>query len=193
MVALPVDPTTPLIKNSHAFFSETHDGRELADHVMQKPRGKDGKSYLMFGGGRAHAANNGARNADDSMLEPAVKGYLKSALPKMPGVGVASHEAVAWAGHFGILRLPLTVGWRVVQAMIGILICGGYSGHGMPLASRCGDHIAELMVRSLEEGDWRDQEKSNIEAGKLPRGYEISEERIANAKKLGIADLGARV
>jgi hypothetical protein len=77
--------------------------------------------------------------------------------------------------------------------MNGIWVCGGYSGHGMPLASGCGAHIAELMVRSLEECDWRDQEKSNVEAGKLPRGYEISEERIGKAKELGIAGLGARV
>jgi glycine/D-amino acid oxidase-like deaminating enzyme len=52
MVALPVDPTTPLIKNSDAFFSETQDGRKLADNVMQTPRGTQGKntSCLAAGG-----------------------------------------------------------------------------------------------------------------------------------------------
>ena len=136
----------------------------------------------MFGGGRAHAVNNGAGKADDSMLETTIEAYLTSAWPKMLGVNVnVAPETVAWAGIMGRSRdrSPWVGG---VLAINGVWVCGGYSGHGMPLVSGCGAHIAELTVRNLEDGDWSTLENRNNEAGKLPRGYEISEERIVKAR-----------
>ncbi|KAI0545620.1 FAD dependent oxidoreductase [Xylaria curta] len=131
--------------------------------------------FIIFGGGRPAALGDDEGTSHDNKVNTAVtqalQGYLHEALDLCPDIDDPQtreaqpplRAAYEWTGIMGysrdgcpwIGRVPDTLlsnwGQAINRASSGALwMCGGYTGHGMPVAARCGVAVAQMILGRLD-------------------------------------------
>jgi len=135
--------------------------------------------YIIFGGGRpaAQGEDEGTSRDDevDRRVSQALQRYLQGALnlysdmkdPNKPSISPPLRAAYEWTGIMGysndgcpwVGRVPETLlsdehtarDQATNRASSGALwISGGYTGHGMPVAARCGIAVAQMIMGRLD-------------------------------------------
>ncbi|KAI1744646.1 FAD dependent oxidoreductase [Xylaria scruposa] len=154
--------------------------------------------FIIFGGGRPAALKDDEGTSDDSKINIAVtqalQRYLHEALDLYPDIDDLQNPetspplraAYEWTGIMGyssdgcpwIGRVPDTLlsnehtvwGQSMNRASSGALwMCGGYTGHGMPVAARCGVAVAQMILGRLD-------------GVQVPRQWMATDERVQAAR-----------
>ncbi|KAJ4155266.1 hypothetical protein LMH87_000522 [Akanthomyces muscarius] len=171
---LPPKGYTPL---AHTHIWGTAAGGE--DYLAQRD---GGSGVLILGGERSGDAAARSRTSRDDVTDPDISARLRTAsynvLELRPGQeGGEAEELQAtyeWTGIMGYSRDRHPWVGEVPEGLgggKGLYISAGYTGHGMPAASRSGVAAAN-MILGKGTGDV-----------KLPPEFVISEERASQAEK----------
>lgn len=175
----PPEGSTPL-EHTHVWtVQEEGDPGESDDYLVQRPSGE-----LILGGERLCVADGGEGVSRDDEVDPTVRKRLRTALhstlrlsPSDPPELDAKYE---WTGIMGysadgkpwVGQVPEGLGGGADGEEGGLWISAGYTGHGMPVAARCGIAVAERILGKTEGG---------VE---VPPEWEISEGRAKTIKSL---------
>lgn len=166
------------------------------DYLIQRPLPT---GELVFGGGRNFAKGLAVGEWRDDVIEEPVskwlRGELSPPLDLTPGEsppdgseeqgreprtgGNLLDATFEWTGIMGYSRdhhpwvgtVPQSLGGGGAEG--GLWICGGFTGHGMPVAALCARSVVQQMV-----GD--DVEAMDMAA--LPGGFRLTEERLQRAR-----------
>lgn len=171
---VPPEGATPL---EHTYIWSSAAGAD--DYLIQR----DGSGIMILGGERAGETAEQSKTSRDDVIDERVAGQLRracrDALELRPGAEGGEKEELRaeyeWTGIMGFSRdqhpwvgaVPASLGGGE-----GMFLCGGYTGHGMPAASRSGVAAARMMMGE-GTGDVR-----------LPEEFAISEERVREMEKL---------
>lgn len=157
------------------------------EDIQTKDRGQAGRSVdrsLIFGGERLAAPGGEEGISRDDEISPqisqALHRGLNGALKLLPGDEAereALHAAYEWTGIMGyssdsspwVGSVPETL----VSGAGGLWISAGYTGHGMPVAARCGIAVGEMILG--KEGGVQ-----------VPKQWMANEERVERARKMDI-------
>jgi glycine/D-amino acid oxidase-like deaminating enzyme len=177
---VPPAESTPL-EHTHVWsLQKEGDPGESDDYLVQRPSGE-----LILGGERMSVADGGEGVSSDNEVDPAVGRRLRSALhsmlclsPSDPPELEASYE---WTGIMGYSAdghpwvgcVPEGLGGGGSDGDGGLWVSAGYTGHGMPVAARCGIAVAERILG---------KEGGHITV-QVPPEWEISEGRVQAAAK----------
>jgi glycine/D-amino acid oxidase-like deaminating enzyme len=149
------------------------------NYLVQRPSGE-----LITGGERLGSSDGQVGLSHDDAIDPVIAERLRASLHaavklKTPGeVEDATLEATyEWTGIMGYSRdgypwvgqLPAVLGGEDS----GIYVSVGYTGHGMPVAARCGIAVAQEILGINDGVD-------------LPAQYRIDEGRADRAKSMEI-------
>lgn len=162
---------------AHTHIWGTPDGAE--DYLIQRD---DETGLLILGGERAGAASVRSRTTRDDVTDPEISARLQRAmhgvLELRPGQDGGEADTLQasyeWTGIMGYSRDSCPWVGQVPEALgggEGLYISAGYTGHGMPVASRSGAAAASMMM-GKGTGDV-----------KLPPEFVVSEERARQAEK----------
>ncbi|RGP65581.1 FAD dependent oxidoreductase [Fusarium sporotrichioides] len=170
----PSSGSSPL-KHSHVWWTPV--GGD--NYLVQRPSGE-----LITGGERLGSSDGQVGLSRDDAIDPVIAERLRASLHaavklKTPGeVEDATLEATyEWTGIMGYSRdgypwvgqLPAALGGEDS----GIYISAGYTGHGMPVAARCGIAVAQEILGISDGVD-------------LPTQYRIDGGRVHRAKSMEI-------
>ncbi|KAH6891406.1 FAD dependent oxidoreductase [Thelonectria olida] len=159
------------LEHSHVWVGDGGD-----DYLVQRPSGE-----LILGGERLSVADGQVGVSRDDTVDPTVGRRLREALHaalklKAPDKteDVRLDAAFEWTGIMGYSRDDNS--WvGVVPAELGggegLYISAGYTGHGMPVAARCGISVAEGIL-GRKDGvqlppEWK------IDAGRAARAQDV--------------------
>ncbi|KAK4164833.1 FAD dependent oxidoreductase-domain-containing protein [Cladorrhinum sp. PSN259] len=196
----PSSSTQPAVQLAHSYVfaadpeqienSTTAGAAPRDDYLVQRPLPT---GEIIFGGGRRYAQKLGVGISADDEVEHHVAQYLRSELAPVLDLsdGVKEQELKAsyeWSGVMGYSRdLHAWVG-QVPPSLGGgenggLYVCAGYTGHGMPAATLSARAVAREILGLVEAKG----------AGKLPREFRITEERVARASGLPLVEGGWEV
>lgn len=179
MAALkPPDTLKRHIGHSYVFIGHGCEKNLRDDYLIQRGA-NDGPSdgELLLGGGRDHDVKKGLGVSDDGAIDEHVAGYLRGELGReLDSIGTREplEANMEWTGIMGYSRDGFPwVGQvpRILGGGCGLWVCGGYTGHGMPVAARCGKGVVEMMMGA----------SAGIE---IPQQFIITEKRIRIARTL---------
>lgn len=167
------------------------------DYLIQRggPKNDDDDKALILGGERfaVKGGQEGISRDDevDAVIGMNLRRALSSALKLRPGTADEAPELEAtyeWTGIMGYSRDSHAWVGRVPAALMGfqgttaaelegdeaggLWISAGYSGHGMPVAARCGVAVADMILGKREEDG----------GVALPKEFVVSVERAARAR-----------
>lgn len=157
------------------------DGSESDDYLIERLSGE-----LILGGERMTSSTAEVGISHDDEVNPVVGQHLRCALsraldlsPSHTGKGGDSclDAAFEWTGIMGyskdgypwVGRVPSSLSGAVEGS--GLWLSAGYTGHGMPVAARCGIAVAQRITGQLNPV-------------KIPAQYHITEDRILKARHL---------
>lgn len=170
----PSNGSSPL-EHSHVWWTQA--GGD--DYLIQRPSGE-----LITGGERLGASDGQVGLSRDDTIDPVIAKRLRASLHgtlklKKPGeTEDATLEATyEWTGIMGYSRdgypwvgqLPAALGGEDG----GLWVSGGYTGHGMPVAARCGIAVAQEIL-------------GIIDGVTLPAQYRIDGGRVDRANSMKI-------
>lgn len=173
----PPEGSTPL-QHTHVWMvQEEGDAGESDDYLVQRPSGE-----LIFGGERMCVADGGEGVSRDDQIDSRVGTRLRAALHSTlqlsrsdPRTLEAEYE---WTGIMGysvdgnpwVGRVPEGLGGGADgvagDGPGGLWVSAGYTGHGMPVAARCGIAVAERILGKM---------KGTVQ---VPPEWEITESRV---------------
>lgn len=185
-------PSSPIEPTLYSYYFigavRTASKQVSEDYLIQRPVKQGGE--WMYGGGRILAKNGGVNQPDDSYNDDKTVKYLKTSLDylldlgdKKDGEDSQLDYKAFWTGIYG----QSTDGRPWVGAipnMPGVFLCGGYSGHGMPNAALCAEHVAKLMTLVRDGEDVEEARRNAARNGEIPLSYTITAERMKAARKL---------
>lgn len=157
------------------------EGAVMDRYLIQRPSDKG--EHLMLGGGRQLNPTLGV--SDDSVIDPEVAKYLRSALPQTISHSQTHQELELkaereWTGIMAWSRdcLPWV---GTVPDLPGLYMSAGYTGHGMPNAWLCGKTVVLAML-DIEHGACVEtaMTTANLTTG-LPKAYVLDQARIDSA------------
>jgi len=151
----------------------------------------------MFGGGRGSCSLPCIGISDDSVNDEGAAAYLRQALLRVLDLGGEAEQLEEleapqqWTGIMGYSRdnHPWVGG---VPDQVGLWLCGGYTGHGMPNGTLCGKAIVEMALAELGSEDVRLVEEMLVRDGEMPKSYLISRERMERARGLPTVEVADR-
>lgn len=160
-----------LLEHSHVWAPE---GSE--DYLVQRD---DEDGYLIMGGERLSTKDAGVGVSRDDTIDEHVGQKLRRALDHAvdvtPSTASTANSALTaayeWTGIMGYSRDGHPWVGAVPAALGGarnLWIAAGFTGHGMPVAARCGVAVAEQVLGRT----------GGVE---LPLDYRVSEERVERA------------
>lgn len=163
------------LKTSLGFMKEGNH-----DYLVQRSNEKGG--HLMFGGAETYGPRLGV--TDDSIVDERQTDWLRKSLPMYLSLEDKKKLELVqtWSGIMGFSRdeVPLV---GPVPGKEGLFMCAGFTGHGMPNTWLCGKTTA-LMVGQIRNGaSTKDAVDTAAEETKLPKAYQLSEARLANARE----------
>ncbi|KAI4863063.1 FAD dependent oxidoreductase [Hypoxylon rubiginosum] len=199
----PAAPSDPPLDIGHTYYivGEPDNAMERDDYLVQRP---PPPAELVFGGGRRHAKGRGVGVWDDGSVDEPVAWYLRGELGSVLDLslhspssktegGGGSHPTVKkqdleptyeWTGIMGysrdghpfVGRVPSSLGGGPDDddADVGLYVCAGYTGHGMPNAVLSAKAAVDMMY-----GDG-DGDGAEVD---LPPEYELTEQRVAAARR----------
>lgn len=144
---------------------------------------------LIFGGGRNYAWGHGIGEWRDDVIEQPVSKWLRGQLSpplnlqpvgaEEPGYNLFLDPTFQWTGIMGYSRdghpwvgaVPESLGGSGASG--GLWVCGGYSGHGMPVTVLSARAVVEMMGGG--SGDVPG-------AAPLPEEFRLTEERVRQAR-----------
>jgi glycine/D-amino acid oxidase-like deaminating enzyme len=181
-------------KLQHSYlFSGNYPPRFREDYLVQRPLPA---GELIFGGGRFMAEGLGVGEWRDDAIEESVsthlRGKLSPPLDLTPGTphtnhhqsqepdGVLLHASYEWTGVMGYSRdsrpwvgaVPENLGGGGVNG--GLWICGGYTGHGMPVAALAAREVVKHMTGS---------DDASPRHVRFPEQWRLTEARVESARK----------
>ncbi|TGJ85783.1 hypothetical protein E0Z10_g2991 [Xylaria hypoxylon] len=149
-----------------------------------------GDRSLILGGERFAVPEGEEGVSADDAIDPIISGALHRGLDHavklLPGdepEKEALHAAYEWTGIMGysrdghpfVGRVPGTfLGGKGAESADGLWISAAFTGHGMPVAPRCGIAIAEMILG--KEG-----------GVKVPAAWIPSDERVSRARSMELA------
>lgn len=165
--------------------SQGPDRPAMDDYLVQAD---GGGRELVFGGGRMRGSDKGWAISRDDTLDPVVSQHLRTNLrhvlsspatgssnPELPQVDTGPMPApFEWTGIMGYSVDGLPWVGQVPSSLGGdggLWVCGGYTGHGMPVASLSAVAVVAMMCGAKSE---------DVD---LPPEFHISEARIARARQ----------
>lgn len=180
-------------KLQHSYlFSGNYPPRFREDYLVQRPLPI---GELIFGGGRLMAKGLGVGEWRDDTIEKPVSTHLRGKLsppldlsPGTPYTKRENHEeekgallnaTYEWTGVMGYSRdsrpwvgaVPKRLGGGGVNG--GLWICGGYTGHGMPVAALAAREVVKQMTgSSATHGDLE-----------FPEQWRLTEARVESVRK----------
>ena len=201
-VARPAGSTA--LRHSHVWLSEEPgDAAESDDYLIQRADGD-----IVVGGERNCTPGGDWGVSDDGGIDPRVARRVRRALrgnvvlfpdgdgddepeelePKMEWTGIMgfSADSSPWVG-----RVPACLtgggeqGKEEDKEEGGLWLCAGYTGHGMPVAARCGVAIGQRVLGLDRRGD------AGAGLVDVPAEWEITEERIGREQGKGTAGRAA--
>lgn len=138
----------PVLEHSHLWVArENGDPAESENYLIHRESGE-----LILGGERNSTVEAGWATSDDSVTDPVVSRRLHTALRKVltgfPESLPSTHE---WTGIMGYSADNQPWVGSVPEALGGdggggLWISAGYTGHGMPVAARCGIAVGEMVL-----------------------------------------------
>lgn len=179
-------------KLQHSYlFSGNYPPRFREDYLVQRPLPV---GELIFGGGRLMAQGLGVGEWRDDTIEKSVsthlRGKLSPPLDLTPGTPRPKHPtqeeedallnaSYEWTGVMGYSRdsrpwvgaVPENLGGGGVNG--GLWICGGYTGHGMPVAALAAREVVKQMTGS-------DASPRHV---KFPEQWRLTEARVESVRK----------
>ena len=191
MSALLPPKNSTRLPNSYGFVGANGSNPGHDDYLNQRPFTDvpNPAGHLMFGGGKVAGTLPALGQTDDSVLDQGSAAYLRRELLHLLGMdgetdGLQELQAtLQWSGIIGLSKDHHP--WiGAVPGRKGVLLAGGYSGHGMPNGMLCGKAVVEMLLGE-EGGAPADYvEDKLVRTGNLPQAYLINEERIERSKKL---------
>jgi len=191
MSALLPPKGAPRLPNSYGLEGQPGQPGHLSDYLNQRPY--DGvpnpAGHYMYGGGDAGADYPRVGVWDDGVVDEGMAAWLRRTLLVRMELGgetkgleelEATHQ---WTGIMGYSRDNMP--WvGEVPGTRGVWLAGAYTGHGMPNGTLCGKAAVELMLAEEQGVAASEAHRSVVETVGLPKGYLITEARIAEARKL---------
>lgn len=154
--SVPPGPIEPSLYSYYFVGAVQNSEKQVSeDYLIQRPVDQGGE--WMYGGGRVLAKNLGVDQEQDDYNDDRVVKYLKTSLGYVLDLGDKEHGKDSqldykafWTGIYGqsVDGHPWV---GAVPDMPGIFVCGGYSGHGMPNAALCAEHVASTMACTFDE------------------------------------------
>lgn len=189
------DQDPVMLGHSYVFVGTKNESvPDRSEYLIQRPLPG---GELIFGGGRQCAKGLGIGEWHDDVVEEAVSRWLRGQLSPPLDLSrgnsttnsmeqhddekllTATHE---WTGIMGYSRdrnpwvgaVPESLGGGGDRG--GLWICGGYTGHGMPVAALCAQAVVKQVINdgaeeAAEAGDW----------ARLPDEFRITDERLQAA------------
>ena len=184
------------LRHTYVFLAAKREGESAMDDYLVQARG--GERELIYGGGRVRGVDKGWGTSRDDEVDPVVSNHLRRNLHRVlatPSSRDSSDENKAtsqqpeavdntkpmpasfeWTGIMGysadgypwVGQVPPTLGGGK-----GLWVCGGYTGHGMPLAALCAKAVVELIGGTKDD------------AVDLPAEFRVSEERAGRVRARG--------
>lgn len=190
MTAL-IPPTSQPNRLPHSYgFDMLSPRSKSPDYLIQRPFNKDHtQGHLMFGGGRVVAATlPSVGEADDSVIDEAIVKYLSDMLPQALLLGdkvpKSLTPAAAWTGIWAASRDASPWVGQILSEPKGLFISGGYTGHGMPLATLCAKAVVDMIIEENNGGDYDKFVDKLVQDGRLPRSFAVTKSRIDEASTL---------
>ncbi|KAH7063166.1 FAD dependent oxidoreductase [Macrophomina phaseolina] len=160
------------------------------DYLNQRPYTgvPNPAGHYMYGGGDAAARHERIGVWDDSIVDEGMAAWLRRRLLEYMELGgeteglqelTASHQ---WTGIMGYSRDNVPWVGKVPQE--GVWLAGGYTGHGMPNGTLCGKAVVELALADEAGMPAAEAQKQVVERVGLPKAYLITDDRLAEARKL---------
>lgn len=174
---VPPEGSAPLAATHVWSYKEEGDAGESDDYLVQAPT-----RHLILGGERMAVEDGAEGVSDDSEVDPVLSKRLHSVLSSTLELSDADPKVLKsdyeWTGIMGysvdggpwVGRVPEEMGGGD-----GLWISAGYTGHGMPVAARCGIAVAERVL-------------AKSPTVKVPGQWEVSEERAEKAKTLKLPE-----
>jgi len=199
MSALLPPKNSTLLPNSYGMVGALNQPANNNDYLIQRPFSSvpNPAGHLMFGGGRGSCALPCIGISDDSVNDEGAAAYLRQALLRLLNLGGEAEEleeleaVQQWTGIMGCSRdnHPWVGG---VPDQVGLWLCGGYTGHGMPNGTLCGKAIVDMALAELNSEDVKLVEETLVKDGKIPKSYLISRERMERARGLPTVEVADR-
>lgn len=170
-------PIAPL-DNSYVWqVREDGDPAESDDYLIYRDSGE-----FILGGERNTTIEAGWATSDDDVVDPVVSRRLHAGLHKvLTGVPAEMKSSHEWTGIMGYSADENPWVGRVPEGLgggdSGLWVTAGYTGHGMPVAARCGIAVAEMVLG-----------KSGHGTVNLPPEWVISEERASAVKSMALPE-----
>ncbi|KAG5744978.1 hypothetical protein H9Q72_003689 [Fusarium xylarioides] len=170
----PSDGSSPL-EHSHVWW--TPDGGD--DYLVQRPSGE-----LITGGERLGSSDGQVGLSRDDSIDPVIAQRLRASLHEAVKLrepeeseDTSLQDTYEWTGIMGyskdgypwVGQLPASLGGEDG----GLWLSVGYTGHGMPVAARCGIAVAQEIL-GIADGV------------KLPAQYRIDGGRVDRARDMKI-------
>ncbi|KAI0741278.1 FAD dependent oxidoreductase [Daedaleopsis nitida] len=190
MSALLPPPGAPRLPNSYGLAGQPDQPEHWGDYLNQRPYEgvPNPAGHYMYGGGYGAAKHERVGVWDDSIVDKGMAKWLRRRLPMFMDLGgetdglkelEATHQ---WTGIMGFSRDNLPWIGRVPGT--AVWLAGGYTGHGMPNATLCGKAVVDMLLGVEAGASVADAQEQVVEKMGLPRGYLITEKRLAEAKEL---------
>lgn len=193
--SIPPSPIEPSLYSYYFIGAAKNASNQISeDYLIQRPIDQGGE--WMYGGGRVLAKNRAVDVSDDSYNDDGAVKYLQSSLDYVLDVGekkdgqdsLLDYKAF-WTGIYG-QSVDGSPWVGPVPDMPGVFVCGGYSGHGMPNAALCAEHVAAVMHGAglRGEGESERLQREALRKGDIPSSYIITPERMEAANKIGVVE-----
>merc|ERR1712000_80437 len=133
------------------------DAGESDDYLVQRPTGE-----LILGGERNAVTDGGVGVSSDDEVDPIVAKRLRTVLSSILKFGDHDTKELEakyeWSGIMGyskdaspwVGRVPESLGGRD-DGKGNLWVSAGYTGHGMPVAARCGIAVAERILGKMKD------------------------------------------
>ncbi|KAK2603679.1 hypothetical protein QQS21_004153 [Conoideocrella luteorostrata] len=173
------------LEHTHVWMAGNGDD----DYLIQR----DNDGILILGGERF--ATPGAQEGiwDDSAINDVISEKLRMELQHRVKLRASGHDekeqldaAYEWSGIMGFAKdgfpwvgcVPPTFGGKLDEDGDGHLwISAGYTGHGMPVAARCGIRVAEMIMRKGSTFGMPEEYVASEERAKMAVDMEVKAKR----------------
>ncbi|SPO06698.1 uncharacterized protein DNG_09392 [Cephalotrichum gorgonifer] len=168
---------------SHTYVFLGQWGSASMDDYLVQAAG--GSRELVYGGGRTLGTGKGWGISSDEKVDPVVAAHLRRNLNDVlgtPGGGDGGGEdedkempaSYEWTGIMGYSADAHPWVGELPPSLVGgpgVFVCGGYTGHGMPVAALSARAVADMMCGGDGGGD-----------DLLPPEFRVTEERIERVR-----------
>lgn len=163
------------LEHTHVWtVNEEGDHGESDDYLVQRPSGE-----LILGGERLVVDDGGEGESADDEVDPEVGARLRTALHSVLRLSDSDPKELKadyeWTGIMGYSSDMHPWVGKVPEGLgggDGLWVSAGYTGHGMPVAARCGIAVAERILGKAGGVDVPPEWEASVE--RAEKGFDMT-------------------